>query len=139
MTEPHIVRVPLGERAYDIVIGPGLIETAGERLTPEEYLRELCEQGLAERYPAKPQAAIDRLEQTLELLVGQRQVKEQYCTAEVAEILGKAEFTVREWCRLGRVRARKRRCGRGPAGEWTIAHDELVRIQNHGLLPGAGY
>ncbi|HZY50564.1 MAG TPA: 3-dehydroquinate synthase [Devosia sp.] len=32
MTEPHIVRVPLGERAYDIVIGPGLIETAGERL-----------------------------------------------------------------------------------------------------------
>jgi hypothetical protein len=82
---------------------------------------------------------LDRLEQTLELLVGQRQVKEQYCTAEVAEILGKAEFTVREWCRLGRVRARKRRCGRGPAGEWTIAHDELVRIQNHGLLPGAGY
>jgi 3-dehydroquinate synthase len=32
VTEPHIVRVPLGERAYDIVIGPGLIETAGERL-----------------------------------------------------------------------------------------------------------
>ena len=32
MPDAKIVRVPLGERAYDIVIGPGLLETAGERL-----------------------------------------------------------------------------------------------------------
>ena len=32
MTEPTIVHVPLGERAYDILIGPDLLETAGERL-----------------------------------------------------------------------------------------------------------
>ncbi|HHY50775.1 MAG TPA: 3-dehydroquinate synthase [Alphaproteobacteria bacterium] len=30
--EPRVVRVPLGERAYDIVIGEGLLEAAGERL-----------------------------------------------------------------------------------------------------------
>jgi 3-dehydroquinate synthase len=30
--EPTIVHVPLGERAYDILIGPGLLEAAGERL-----------------------------------------------------------------------------------------------------------
>jgi 3-dehydroquinate synthase len=30
--EPTVVHVPLGERAYDIVIGDGLLETAGERL-----------------------------------------------------------------------------------------------------------
>jgi shikimate kinase/3-dehydroquinate synthase len=29
---PASVHVPLGERAYDILIGPGLIETAGERI-----------------------------------------------------------------------------------------------------------
>jgi 3-dehydroquinate synthase len=32
MAEPTIVQVPLGERAYDIVIGEGLLETAGSRL-----------------------------------------------------------------------------------------------------------
>ncbi len=30
--EPHVVHVPLGERAYDIVIGDGLLEEAGPRL-----------------------------------------------------------------------------------------------------------
>jgi 3-dehydroquinate synthase len=32
MTEPTIVHVPLGERAYDIVIWPDLLDTAGQRL-----------------------------------------------------------------------------------------------------------
>jgi 3-dehydroquinate synthase len=32
MAEPTIVHVPLGERAYDILIGPALLEGAGERL-----------------------------------------------------------------------------------------------------------
>jgi len=34
MAEPTIVHVPLGERAYDILIGPDLLEGAGERLKP---------------------------------------------------------------------------------------------------------
>ena len=32
MAEPTKVHVPLGERAYDILIGPNLLEGAGERL-----------------------------------------------------------------------------------------------------------
>ena len=32
MTDPAVIRVPLGERAYDIVIGPGLLEEAGQRI-----------------------------------------------------------------------------------------------------------
>jgi len=32
VAEPTTVHVPLGERAYDILIGPDLLETAGERL-----------------------------------------------------------------------------------------------------------
>jgi len=49
--------------------------------------------------------------------------------------LGKAEFTVREWCRQGRVEAGKRPCGRGRSREWTVSHKELTRLRNEGLLP----
>jgi hypothetical protein len=82
-------------------------------------------------------ARLDRIEQTLVLLVQQRTVKEWYSTAEVAKLLGKAEFTVREWCRLGRVRAQKKKCGRGVASEWIVSHEELTRVRNEGLLPEA--
>jgi transposase len=78
---------------------------------------------------------LDRIEATLKTLVEQRAVKDWYSTGEVAQILGKAEFTVREWCRLKRINAQKRRSGRGRSKEWMIAHAELERIQNEGLLP----
>lgn len=61
--------------------------------------------------------------------------KEWYSPSEVAELLGKAPFTVREWCRLGRVKVRKRPTGRGDAKEWEISLEEVERIRNHGLLP----
>lgn len=61
--------------------------------------------------------------------------KEWYTVSEVAETLGRAEFTVREWCRIGRVYASKRACGRGPTQEWIIADTEIDRIRNEGLLP----
>jgi DNA-directed RNA polymerase specialized sigma24 family protein len=76
-----------------------------------------------------------KMREDLALLVQQRTVKDWYTTAEVAKFLGKAEFTVREWCRLRRVEARKRACGRGPTQGWIISHEELVRIQNDGLRP----
>jgi hypothetical protein len=80
-------------------------------------------------------ARLDRIEQTLDLIVQQRAIKEWYSTAEVAKLLGKAEFTVREWCRLGRVQAEKKKCGRGTSSEWIISHEELTRVRNEGLLP----
>ncbi len=61
--------------------------------------------------------------------------KEAYSVAEVAEILGKRPYTVREWCRLARVNARKRPCGRGRTEDWEISLEELERIRSHGLLP----
>lgn len=78
---------------------------------------------------------LERIEATLHTLIAQKTVKEYYSTAEVAQILGRAEFTVREWCRLGRIWASKRDCGRGNSKEWIISHEELTRIQNEGLLP----
>ena len=82
-------------------------------------------------------ARLDRIETLLAALVGERAAKDWYSTAEAATALGRAEFTVREWCRLGRVRAEKKRCGRGQAGEWMISHEELTRVRNEGLLPAA--
>ncbi|REJ93825.1 MAG: helix-turn-helix domain-containing protein [Planctomycetota bacterium] len=71
----------------------------------------------------------------METLLSQQVQKDWYTTDEVAEILDKAPFTVREWCRLGRVDADKRASGRGSTQEWIISHEELQRIRNHGLLP----
>jgi hypothetical protein len=71
----------------------------------------------------------------LALLTQQRTVKEAYTVEEAAKKLGKAAFTVREWCRQERVHAEKRACGRGQSQEWKITHAELLRIQNEGLLP----
>jgi hypothetical protein len=78
---------------------------------------------------------LDRIESTLSQLMQRNTMKDYYTTAEVAKILGKAEFTVREWCRLGRVYAEKRQTGRGRTKEWMVSHQELTRIRNEGLLP----
>jgi hypothetical protein len=78
---------------------------------------------------------LDRIESALAELLLQRKVKEWYSTAEVAEILDRADYTVREWCRQGRIRAKKKPCGRGKEGEWLVSHDELTRLKNEGLLP----
>ncbi|HYT88582.1 MAG TPA: helix-turn-helix domain-containing protein [Gemmataceae bacterium] len=66
-----------------------------------------------------------------DLLVNQRTVKEVYTTAEVAEILGRSEYTVREWARKGQVQAVKSPNGRS----WLISHAELSRLRNHGPTP----
>jgi hypothetical protein len=77
-------------------------------------------------------ARVARIE---EVVTERQRVRDHYSTAEVAEILGKAEFTVREWCRLGRVRAGKKHSGRGKHPAWVISDTELKRIQREGLLP----
>jgi len=77
---------------------------------------------------------LDRIEESLRLLLQERIAQKYYSTTDVAKILGKAEFTVREWCRNFRIRAEKRPCGRGNSKEWMISHEELERIQAEGLL-----
>jgi hypothetical protein len=80
---------------------------------------------------------LERMEAMLLVLVERQQVRQWYSTGEFANAVGKAEFTIREYCRLGRLRACKRQSGRGAHASWAISHDELQRYQAEGLLPGA--
>jgi hypothetical protein len=82
---------------------------------------------------------LERIEAALANLAQVRATKDWYSTSEVAALLERSDWTVREWCRLGRVNAGKRRCGRGSSLEWIISHEELQRIRNEGLLPTSGY
>lgn len=87
-------------------------------------------------------ARLDRIEGTLAAfqdmlaaLLERQTVKEFYEIDEFAKIVGKAPFTVREWARLGRIKATKRRSGRGAFAAWVVSHTELLRYQQDGLLP----
>jgi hypothetical protein len=82
---------------------------------------------------------LEKIEVALLSLLEQRQVQDWYDTKTAAQILGKSAYSVREWCRLGRVHAEKRSCGRGTSKEWMISHEELMRIRAEGLLPLAKY
>jgi hypothetical protein len=70
----------------------------------------------------------------LVVLVERQQVREWYTTEEFARTVGKAEFTIREYCRLGRLRAEKRQSGRGAYPQWVLSHGELERYRRSGLL-----
>jgi transposase len=80
------------------------------------------------------ESRLERIESLMQLLLQQKLPQKYYSTAQLAKIVGKSVFTVREWCRLGRVRAEKRPCGRGNSQEWMISHEELERFQAEGLL-----
>lgn len=75
------------------------------------------------------------IERLLCVLVGRQQVREWYSTKEFARAVGKAEFTIREYCRLGRLQAERKASGRGAHPAWVISHAELQRYLRDGLLP----
>jgi lysyl-tRNA synthetase class I len=74
---------------------------------------------------------LERIEAVMSDLLRHKTVKEWYTTAEVAEIVGKSDYTVREYCRKGQIQAKKAPNGRG----WLVSHLELNRLRNYGPLP----
>jgi Helix-turn-helix domain len=78
---------------------------------------------------------LEKIESLLVVLVERQQVREWYSVEEFARIVGKAEFTVREWFRHGRLKAEKRNSGRGAIPAWVVSHEELLRYQRFGLHP----
>lgn len=84
------------------------------------------------------ESRLDRVEALLRALVERESVKDFYEVEEFARLVGRECFTVREWCRLGRLNAQKRQSGRGAHPAWVISHQELLRYRRDGLLPAAG-
>ena len=78
---------------------------------------------------------LEKIETMLAVLVDRQTVREWYTTHEFAKAVGKAEFTIREYCRLGRLRAEKRQSGRGAYPQWVLSQAELDRYRRNGLLP----
>jgi hypothetical protein len=78
---------------------------------------------------------LTRIEAMLLALVERQTIKDFYEIEEFARLVGKAPFTCREWARLGRIHAQKRRSGRGAFASWVVSHAELLRYQREGLLP----
>ena len=81
----------------------------------------------------------EKLDRLLGMVEKQRRVKDWYSTAEVAGELQKAEFTVREWCRLGQCNAQKSKGYRGGKKQWMIPHEEKLRLENEGPAPHGTY
>lgn len=81
----------------------------------------------------------DRVEQVLTqlhaLMAVKKVIKDRYTVKEVSAIVGRKDYTVREWCRKQRLLAEKAMCGRGSEKSWLVSHDELTRYQNEGLRP----
>ena len=78
---------------------------------------------------------LKRIEEKLDALIDRDTVKPFYSIEEASRRLNKAEFTVREWARLGRIKAEKKRSGRGSHFSWVVSAEEINRIEREGLLP----
>jgi predicted site-specific integrase-resolvase len=78
---------------------------------------------------------LEKIDAMLVILVERQQARGWYSVEEFARIVGRAEFTCREWCRHGRIHAEKKESGRGAYASWAVSHEELLRYQREGLIP----
>lgn len=76
---------------------------------------------------------LEALERRLEAMQVGRLDKESYSTDEIAALMGRAPWTVREWARAGRIRATKR----PGTDRWVVSRQEARRLLDEGLLPAA--
>jgi hypothetical protein len=78
---------------------------------------------------------LDRIEEMLEALVNHQHQRAWYSVEEFARLVDRSAFTCREWCRHGRIEAKKKGSGRGAHAAWAISHAELERYRREGLRP----
>ena len=91
--------------------------------------------GTAEPLGVSPPEAVDSLLIEIQgMLAAPKEVRECYTVEEVAAMVSKTPYTVREWCRHGRINAVKRSERRGGSELWSIPAEEVARYKNEGLL-----
>lgn len=78
---------------------------------------------------------LDAIERRLERLSRPAETAEWFSIEEFARRVSRSTYSVREWARLGRIRAVKKATGSGPHRPWVISSEELARFQREGLLP----
>jgi len=88
------------------------LDTVRDRIRILRQLVRSCEEQPRRSPPEPTETPLDpqkmnRIEAMVQSLREQSSVKDWYSVAKLAVLLGKAEFTVREWCLLGRIRAEK--------------------------------
>lgn len=81
------------------------------------------------------ESQLDRIEALVRAIFERQQVKDWYNVEEFAKLVGLAPFTVRQYCRQGRLKAHGRSVQRGRGSEWALSHEEYLRYQRQGLLP----
>ena len=74
------------------------------------------------------------IKQSLDELKAEKLAKDWYTVEEFAKRVERESYTVREWCRRGRIKAQKQGYGRGRHEFWAISHQELLRYEREGLL-----
>lgn len=104
-----------------------------------ERVEATASQGLVAEFGVLAARLEGKVDALLAVVEKQRRTKDWYSTAEVAEELHKAEFTVREWCRLGQCNAQKSKGYRGGKKQWMIPHEEKLRLENEGPAPLGTY
>jgi hypothetical protein len=72
-----------------------------------------------------------RRRRLLDVLLEWQQIRELNTTQEFVRAVDKAEFTIRGYCRLGRLKAEKRKSGRGAYSQWVM----LASSGPHDLAP----
>lgn len=73
---------------------------------------------------------MESLEKRIEAVVIGRLEKEWYTTDEVAVLMKRAPWTVRQHCLSGRIKGKKR----AGSDRWLVSRQELERLMNEGLL-----
>ena len=89
------------------------------------------------------QSALDGFHEKLDAIRAEMEPKSSnpaperlwFKVGEAAKKLRKSEYTVREWCRDGRINACKGEARRGREQLWMIHRDEIQRFELYGSLP----
>jgi hypothetical protein len=76
-----------------------------------------------------------KLDRVLDLLRDRSEVRQHFSVEECAPKLNKSAYTIREWCRMGRINAFKCNDKRGDSAAWRVSAEEISRILDFGLLP----
>jgi hypothetical protein len=75
---------------------------------------------------------LERIESVVATIADKQRVQDFYTVEQFAKIVGRSEFTTREWCRHGRINAQKRSSGRG-----SYSSASTVPLNGCSIVPSA--